>query len=278
MPVPADRLAALGQSGSAVIGLASGYRHVAGFVASVFSELRGVLGLPGTHGCVVVPVVPGAVLELAMADLGSAVPVVARENPHWPYAVGAGDPWRVVDLTRTTAPMAPGVLGGVDVAFFCASWVFGLPAGLTVVTLSPRAVAAARPTGLGALFTPAPTVTDLVLLAHAVRDAADREPGALERAARARLALVRDWAVDKPWVAEPPLRVGGDLVARVRVSAPARAVAEIGEFLAAHHLAYGVTDPAVPGTLLIGLGETVPIDDLERLLGLLAFLFDAVAG
>lgn len=245
VPVPASRFAALAQSGTAVLGLPPGYRHAAGFAASVDKELRALLRLPDSHACLVVPASAAAVAELVRSS------------------------WRTVDLSRTTAPVSTGVLGTLDVGFFCASTLFGLPAGLTVVTLSPRARAIEARLSGGF----APSTTDLMLLANAVRSMAEAEPGALEDAAEARFELVARWAAEQPWVAEVPSRVDHGLVAEVRTSMPPETLALIGDFLATHHLAYGVTDE---DSLSFGLSETVPVDDLERLLGLLTHLVGTV--
>jgi hypothetical protein len=271
VPVPGVRFTALTRSGSAVIGLPPAYGHVAGFVASVHKELRDVLRLPATHDCVVVPAPVEFVSDLVATGPWATTPIVARENPGWRTEP---DNWRVVDLTRMSTPRTSDVLGEWDVAVFCAGRLFGLPTGLTVVTLSPRAVAAGR--FLDARF--ALSITDLVMLAHAVRAAAEAEPGALERAVRERFALVHEWAAGLPWVTGPPIHAAEDLVALVPTALAPPVFRAIGDFLVSHHLAYGVADDSSPGSFQIGLFETIPVDDLTRLLGLLGHLVDTVTG
>ncbi|MEU9959076.1 hypothetical protein [Streptomyces sp. NPDC050982] len=75
--------------------------------------------------------------------------------------------------------------------------------------------------------------------------------------------------VNSPGPAGPP--------GRRRPGLPPRAVAELGRFLEAAHLAYGLTDVADPQALRIGLYDSLHTADIERLLGLLDFLLARLA-
>ncbi|WP_422752022.1 hypothetical protein [Micromonospora sp. WMMD708] len=215
-----------------------------------------------------------------------AVGVVLRELPG-PHGDGrAADRWLAVDLSRTGAPLTGSVMERLDVGFLCPSWLFGVPPGGTVLVLSERAVTAARlrheRLGDAGHFLPTlhrlagvdgvAGMTDLVLLAHAVRARAESEPGSVEAAVRQRYALVAQWAATRAWAECAPRQPGGDLTVRVRTTLDAGVLTRIDAFLTGHHLGYDVVEDPVTGCLRLGLGDTVPVAELERLLGLLDLL------
>ncbi|MFD5059438.1 hypothetical protein [Streptomyces sp. NPDC058394] len=287
VPVPADRIAALERSGPVVLGLHAGFAHTDGFVASVMSELRALLRLPAEHSCVLVPAPPQTLARLlagekwAVANDAVPLPVLETEGPPAP-----SDPetWTSADLSRTSWPLHGTVLGDLDVACFCPSWLLGVVAGCTVLTLSARAAAAARaeqdsgPFGVRALLEPREpdgpgvSASDLMMLAHGVRSLAEAEPERFEDEVEARLDLVRTLSAGRPWLAGPPYRPGRDLAAVLPTTLAPGTVQEVSDFLESHALVYGLADPERPGALRIGLYRTVADDDLVRLLGLLDIL------
>ncbi|WP_435284140.1 hypothetical protein [Streptomyces koelreuteriae] len=287
VPVPADRLASLARSGPVVLGLQPGFAHTDGFVASLLKELRALLHLPDGHSCVLVPAPPHAVARLiaeekwARAHDAVPRPVDGAERPT--RSPGSGG-WAAADLSRTTWPLDDSLLGALDVACFCPSWLFGVVPGSTVLTLSPRAAAAARAEEGGGPFSvralldadapgaPRPSASDLMMLAHGVRTLAESHPECLESEIEARMELLRAHTAGRSWLAGPPRRPGRDLAAVLPTALAPAAVRDVTEFLATWALAYGLADPALPGALRIGLYRTVTDDDLVRLLGLLDLL------
>ncbi|MEV6963182.1 hypothetical protein AB0M97_29285 [Streptomyces sp. NPDC051207] len=150
--VPEDRLAALARSGPAVLGLPPGLAHVDGFVASLLKELRALVRLPGGHECLLVPASPRAVSRLlargkwAVAHDAVPRPTAGADLSTADSATQTGR-WVAADLSGTTWPLAENVLGGLDVAVFDPGPLLGVVPGTTVLTLSPRAAAAARAEG-----------------------------------------------------------------------------------------------------------------------------------
>jgi hypothetical protein len=154
------------------------------------------------------------------------------------------------------------------------------------MVLSPEAAAAARDepgSGPFALRTligrdgPGPSGSDLLLLAHGVRDLAESSPERYEADLDARLARLRERCAGLDWVAAPPYRPGAALAAAVPTSLEPTAVQAIAEFLDVHAIAYGLTDADRPGEFRIGLCRQIEEDDLERLCGLLDHLCTGAA-
>jgi len=331
VPIPTSRLMALAHSGSAVLGLHTGHLHAEKFASSVLSELHSLLRLPDDRTCVLVPVTPDVVAEavahegwathLEVRSRGAAsahwragrrsrvepsagvgpppvIGVVAREAHGWLDDIRVAEPgtWTAVDLSRTSCPVARPVIGDIDVAFFCPSWLLGVVPGTTVVAMSPRAVAASdcgpHPTGehsrwepgLRALLTPrglascGVTATDLMMFGHAVREMAESEPTLLEARIDARLAVVRSWAQDRTWITQEPARPGHDLATALSTSIAPETIRALGAFLEANHVVYGLTGDDRPDAFHIGLYDTIAIEDLTRLLDLLDFVVAATVG
>ncbi|MEU1755446.1 hypothetical protein ABZ436_22695 [Micromonospora matsumotoense] len=229
-----------------------------------------------------------AVAARVDAPAVEAVGVVLREtsDPHVPVDGRTPDRWLAVDLSRTSAPLTQSGVDRLDVGFLCPSWLFGVPPGGTVLVLSERAVAAARlrherlgdaghflPT-LHALISTDGTagMTDLILLAHAVRARVEAEPGSFEAAVQQRYALVAQWAAARAWADCAPRQAGGDLTAQIRTTLDPGVLRRIDAHLTGHHLGYDVVDDPGTGCLRLGLGDTVPVAEIERLLGLLDLL------
>lgn len=160
------------------------------------------------------------------------------------------------DLSRRTSPLSDDI-SWHGVTYFCPSWLFGVPPGYTVVI-----------TDVDLGLREGITTTDLLLLAHAARSVAERDPGQIENDLAHKAELVREWATGKPWITDVR-RDGDDLVTVLATTLAARRIAELGEFFEANHLAYGITSPADPQSLHIGLYDTVSVADLVKLLGLL---------
>ncbi|GHC92873.1 hypothetical protein GCM10007079_41600 [Nocardiopsis terrae] len=287
VPVPADRLVSLARSGPAVLGLPPGLARTGDFTASVFKELRALVHLPDDHSCVIVPVPPRTVRRL-LAREGWAVDHGAVPGPldhtERPSAVRGPDGWAAADLSRTSWPLDETVLGELDVAVFCPSWLLGVVPGSTVLTLSARAAAAARareaegPFSVRALLesdasgAPRPSASDLMMFAHGVRTLAESHPERVESEAEARLELVADHTAGRTWLAGSPYRAGRDLAAVLPTTLTPASVRELAEFLEARSIVYGLADPARPTALSVGLSRAVPDDDLVRLLRLLDVL------
>jgi hypothetical protein len=287
VPVPADRLASLVRSGPVVLGLQPGFAHTDGFTDSLLKELRTLLHLPDGHSCVLVPALPQTVARLlaqeTWARTHDAVPRPVDNAERPPVARGPGN-WAAADLSRTSWPLDETLLGELDVACFCPSWLLGVVPGCTVLTLSPRAAAAARaeegdgPFGVRTLLAadaadaPRPSASDLMMLAHGVRTLAESHPERLESEVEARLELVRTHTVGRCWLAGPPYRPGRDLAAVLPTSLAPAAVRGVTDFLQTGALAYGLADTTRPTALRVGLYPTIAADDLVRLLALLDVL------
>jgi hypothetical protein len=287
--VPADRLASLARSGPAVIGLRPGLARTDGFTASLLKELRALVHLPDGHHCLLVPVPPQTLVRLLAREKWAVAhdvvprPVRAAAPPS--TATGPGG-WTAADLSGTSWPLAEGLLGELDVAAFCPGPLLGVVPGTTVLTLSPRAAAAARveedagPFGIRALLdadaagTPRPSATDLMMLAHGVRTLAESHPERLEGEVEARLELLRAHTAGRSWLAGPPYREGRDLTCVLPTSLTPAAVGALVEFLESRALVYGLADPDRPAALRVGLGRTSTDDDLVRLVGLLDVLLE----
>ncbi|MBR8639538.1 hypothetical protein KEF29_10070 [Streptomyces tuirus] len=216
-------------------------------------------------------------------------PGARRRPPTGRGARAAGRPrgtggWAAADLSRTSWPLDQSLLGELDVACFCPSWLFGVVPGSTVLTLSQRATEAARaerhsgPFGVRALLdadapgTPRPSASDLMMLAHGVRTLAESHPERLDSEIEARMELLRAHTAGRSWLAGPPRRPGRDLAAVLPTTLTPDAVRGVTDFLETWALAYGLADPARPTALRVGLYRTVTDDDLVRLLGLLDLL------
>ncbi|MFI2372382.1 hypothetical protein [Streptomyces sp. NPDC018833] len=287
VPVPADRLASLARSGPVVLGLQPGFAHTDGFTESVLKELRALLHLPDDHSCVLVPAPPHTVARLLAQEkwVGAHDAVPRAVDPaERPSAARGPKGWTAADLSRTSWPLDETLLGELDVACFCPSWLLGVVPGCTVLTLSPRAAAAARaeedsgPFGVRALLAvdapgaPRPSASDLMMLAHGVRTLAESHPERLDSEVEVRLELVRAHTAGRSWLAGPPHRPGRDLAAVLPTSLTPAAVRGVTDFLETRALAYGLADPARPTVLRVGLYRTIADDDLVRLLGLLDVL------
>ncbi|KKD08963.1 hypothetical protein [Streptomyces sp. WM6386] len=202
--------------------------------------------------------------------------VVADEDPAWRERLEAapGGAWRVAELTGTAEVLTGRGVRDADVAFLCPSGLLGVGVGLTVAVLSPRA-ASASPGLTRALDVAGAAVGtgDLVMFAHAVRDMAESDAVRTAAGREARRALVADWAATRDWVTAPTAGAGGDtLTVRLVTALPPGTVAGLGRFLETAHLAYGLTDPADPRALRIGLYDSLRTADIARLLGLLDYL------
>ncbi|MEF9905563.1 hypothetical protein [Streptomyces sp. P9-A2] len=287
--VPDDRLASLARSGPAVLGLRPGPVGTDGFTASLLKELRALVGLPDGHSCLLVPVLPQPLAGLlAREKWAVAHDVVPRPvgGAVRPFSADGPEGWSAADLSGTSWPLADGLLAELDVAAFCPGPLLGVVPGITVLTLSPRAAAAARaeedsgPFGIRALLdadapgTPRPSASDLMMLAHGVRTLAESHPERLEGEIGARLELVRAHTIGRSWLTGPPYRRGRDLACVLPTLLAPAAVRELVEFVESRALVYGLADPDRPTALCVGLGRTSGDDDLVRLAGLLDVLLE----
>ncbi|MCX5365450.1 hypothetical protein OG864_42925 [Streptomyces sp. NBC_00124] len=206
--------------------------------------------------------------------------VVADEDPAWQERLEAAPAgaWRVAELTGTAEVLTGRGVRDADVAFLCPSGLLGVGVGLTVAVLSPRA-ASASPGLTRALDVAGAAVGtgDLVMFAHAVRAMAESDAERAAAGREARRALVAEWAATRDWVTAPTAGAGDALTVRLVTALPPGTVAELGRFLETAHLAYGLTDPADPRALRIGLYDSLRTADVERLLGLLDFLVARMA-
>lgn len=303
VPVPAARLAALASTGTVLLGRSPDDRHLKEFRASVVAEARDLFRVPDGHTLTVVAARPARLCRLTAAepwasglavtgdgpraaawraattgretDAPAPLAVVADEDHRWwdrLAAVPAGT-WRAAELSGTAEVLTGRGVRDTDVAFLCPSGLLGVGTGLTVAVLSPRAASASP--GLARALDAAGAAVgtgDLVMFAHAVRAMAESDPesDAADRAARR--TLVAGWAATRDWVTAPAARVGDTLTVRLVTGLPPATVAGLGRYLEAAHLAYGLTDPADPQALRIGLYDSLRLADIERLLGLLDFL------
>ncbi|WP_405641532.1 hypothetical protein [Streptomyces sp. NBC_00019] len=206
--------------------------------------------------------------------------VVADEDPAWRERLEAAPAgaWRVAELTGTAEVLTGRGVRDADVAFLCPSGLLGVGVGLTVAVLSPRAVSASP--GLTRALDVAGAAVgtgDLVMFAHAVRAMAESDAERAAAGREARRALVAEWAATRDWVTAPTAGAGDALTVRLVTALPPGTVAELGRFLESAHLAYGLTDPADPCALRIGLYDSLRTADIERLLGLLDFLVARMA-
>ncbi|MFF1920722.1 hypothetical protein ACFVW8_09110 [Streptomyces sp. NPDC058221] len=287
--VPADRLASLARSGPAVLGLRPGLAGTDDFTASLLKELRALVGLPDGHSCLLVPVVPQTLAGLlAREKWAVAHDVVPRPagGAARPFSAGGPDAWSAADLSGTSWPLAEGFLAALDVAAFCPGALLGVVPGSTVLTLSPRAAAAARaeegggPFGMCALLdadapgTPRPSTSDLMMLAHGIRTLAESHPERLDGEVASRVELIAAHTAGRSWLAGPPYRRDRDLTCVLPTTLAPSAVRKLVEFLESRALVYGLADPDRPTALRVGLGRTCGDDDLVRLTGLLDILLD----
>ncbi|MER5523620.1 hypothetical protein ABT075_03270 [Streptomyces sp. NPDC002677] len=309
VPVPAARLAALRSTGSVLLGRRPDGTHLREFRASVVAEARDLFRVPDGHTLTVVAARPTELCRLAAAQPWAAglevtgrgpvaaawrsgttdareaagpapLAVVAEEDPAWRERLDTAPDgtWRAAELTGTAEVLTGQCLRDTDIAFLCPSGLLGVGVGLTVAVLSPRAVSASP--GLTRALDAAGAAVgtgDLVMFAHAVRAMAERDAARAAAEREARRALVVAWAAERDWITAPAVRAGGELTVRLVVGLPPRTVAELGRFLEAAHLAYGLTDAADPQALRIGLYDSLRTADIERLLGLLDFLLARLA-
>lgn len=304
VPVPAARLAALGSTGTVLLGRRPDDTHLREFRASVIAEARDLFRVPDGHTLTVVAARPAQLCRLVAAErwatglavtgdgplatgwrdaatTGRAVAaarplaVVADEDPHWRVRLDAAAPgsWRAAELSGTAEVLTGRGVRDADVAFLCPSGLLGVGVGLTVAVLSPRAVSASP--GLAEALDPAGAAVgtgDLVMFAHAVRALAESDTARAAAVRATRRALIADWAAGRDWLATSTAPAGDALTVRLVTALPPDTVAGLGRFLEAAHLAYGLTDPADPQALRIGLYDSLRSADIERLLGLLDFL------
>ncbi|MEU5319901.1 hypothetical protein AB0G67_24615 [Streptomyces sp. NPDC021056] len=309
VPVPAARLAALSSTGTVLLGRRPDDLHVKEFRASVIAETRALFRVPHDHTLTVVAARPTELCHLTAAQPWAAglkvtgtgpratawrsatagvrestgltpLAVVADEDPAWRERLEAAPvgAWRVAELTGTAEVLTGRGVRDADVAFLCPSGLLGVGVGLTVAVLSPRAASASP--GLTRVLDVAGAAVgtgDLVMFAHAVRAMAESDATSAAAGRGARRALVADWAATRDWVTAPAAGAGDALTVRLVTALPPGTVAELGRFLETAHLAYGLTDPADPHALRIGLYDSLRTADIERLLGLLDFLVARLA-
>ncbi|GII83393.1 hypothetical protein Ssi03_13830 [Sphaerisporangium siamense] len=254
-PVPADRIDALHSSGAVLLGRLPDDPQVVAFLASVVSEVRALFGVPDGHALHVVAVRPEHMSRLA----------------GWAETQAGG--WSTADLSRSAALLTGPVVQNLDLALVHMDALLGIGSGLSVVIVSPR-LAAAVPALVPALAEASASVavTDWVMLAKGVRRTAETDLARAEEDRAARFGTVAAWARGKAWLRPPASRDAGALTVHLVTTLPPGTVSRIAGFLEASHLAYGLIDPAAPGSFHIGLHPVVPLSDLERLLDLLDLL------